>query len=1049
MTFDPFDLPVVVTQWRSVKNPLGTEADTTWGTYLKSRRFRAPEVYASKSALLGWSPVAFEGSKRGKSFALRAYGIALDYEPAYEPIPKDPPPGHVVRIARQGATLSEAAKLWGPYYGLIHTTWSHELAQKKNLSAEPGPRFRVILPTRRPLTPDEYAWMWLWAAARAEAVGHPIDEGTKDISRLWYVPGRAPGGPYETIDLMGEPIDPDPICEAAREAEARAEAEKKAAEATRVVVAAQVRASGGTVTGALLGPAPAGTPSRAAYVQRAFEGAVRKLNDAPFGEKNKLLYGQAYGLGGFVATGELNEDAVGEALFGATMAKGCKAGDIWATIRRGIAKGKEAPRPAPVKATRQTTVSAERSPQAPAPEPVVETEVVYDEPPPDLFVDADEVAPLTPRSPVGPEDEGLDVRAVAREQMKQNWRRDGLPAEGDPLDIRQLTALIELKAELLAEGGGGDDGEPPSEGPPDGSDAPQEPPGPKKRPRSFEAPEIEITTLEREVADQAIEALADSDVLVFTRAGELVHIIEHGAAVEESEDSTGPTSARRGRLDERRKRAAMRLPPGAPIIRGLTIPGVRSLLSHVCRFGRWKWDAKEKDDVFVNAHPPVWCVSDVQSRGNWPDIRPLTAIVECPMLRADGSIIDKPGYDEFTGLFVRPAGGWPVVPERPTLDDAKTATKMLTELVKDFPFENDAHRSGWLAALLTPLCRHAYRGVSPMFVVDANVRGVGKSKLCDMISIIICGRSMARQSESNDEAEEKKQITTILLSGVPMVLFDNLSKPLGSGHLDSLLTGEDWSDRLFGTQNAVTIPNMCAWYSTGNNVALKGDMSRRVQHIRLVSDRENPEDRNDFASEDIIGDTRERRVELLGAALTLVRAFCLARAEPDFEPQKLPRWGSFEEWSKIVRGAIVWVGEPDPGLTRKDLQTFADSQTSALADFLAGWLQLDSIGLGLTASEAVTKLEAEAFYEKGKKTGKHALLLSALGELMRTQDGLPSASALGYRLRALRGRVLGGLYLLGTSAAGGVMRWSVENVRDRPIQVRAESTPTQSGTARP
>lgn len=1013
MPFDPSDLPLIVTQWRTVKNPQGTYADTTWGVYLRSRRFRAPETYASKSLLLGWSPVEFTGAKRRKDLALRAFGVALDYEPAYDKIPADPPPGHVVRIVRSGATLSEAAALWAPFYGLIHTTWSHERPEKKNLSAEPGPRFRVILPTTRPLSPEEYAYVWQWAAARTEA--YPIDEGTKDISRLWYAPGRAPGGPYEVIDLTGDAIDPDPICEAARAAEAREAEAAREREAARAAEVARARVTGKPIVGAMLGPAPAGTPSRARYIDAAFDGAVRKLQDAPFGTKNKVLYQQAYGLGGFVPSGELSEDRIEEALFAAVMTKGCNAGDIKATIRRGIAKGKESPRYAPEKATRQTS-GGQSGPSAPV--PTVETEVVYDEDVPasdgfDPFIDVDDIAPPTPRSPTAL----LDAE------------------EPEPPNLAQIARQIQDKAEALAEGGGGDDGEPPPSG---GAVGPTSP-GPASPVIGFQPVEIEITTLEREVANQAIEALADSDEMVFTRAGELVHIIECGSATEEAE---GPTSARRSRLDERRKRAAMRLPPGAPMIRGLTVPGVRSLLSQVCRFGRWKVNKVTKEDYYDEAHPPLWCVSDVHSRGNWPDIRPLTAIVECPMLRGDGSIIDKPGYDEFTGLYVRPAGVWPEVPEKPTKDDALAAVDKLLLLVKDFPFEKPAHRSGWLAALLTPLCRHAYRGVSPMFVVDANVRGVGKSKLCDMISIIICGRPMARQSESNDEAEEKKQITMILKSGVPMVLFDNLSKPLGSGHLDSLLTGEDWTDRIFGTQNAATFPNMCAWYATGNNVALKGDMARRVQHIRIQSNEENPEDRNNFAVSDIIGETRTRRVELLGAALTIIRAFCLARSEPGFVAPDLPRWGSFEEWSAIVRGAIVWVGKADPASVRKDLETFADTQTSALSDFLKGWAELDREAKGLTASEAVTLLENEGF-DRGRKTGTHDLLLGAISELMRTHNGLPSSSVLGYRLRGMRGRVVGGKYLWGESSQGSVMRWKVKT---GPVPSITENKPTQSGT---
>ncbi len=1045
MPFEPGDLPLTLTQWRSVKDPIGTQMDTTWGVYLKSRRFREPRECARKEALPGWSPVTFANSKRNKNGALTAYGIALDYEPVYDKIPKEPPPDHVVRIVKPGATPEQAAALWAPFYGLIHTSWSHERAFKKTLAAEPGPRFRVILPTARPISPEEYVFLWLWAAERAAGAGHPIDEGTKDVSRLWYVPGRAPGGSYTVLDLTGQPIDPDPICEAAREARAREQEAQQQAAAARAAEVAQARRRGVPLTGQQLGPAPVGTPSRAAYVRAAFTRAIETLRDAPMGERNRELYAQAYGMGGFLATGEgiITAAEVEGAFAAAVTVKGCNRDEIAKTIQRGLAKGAEKPRPAPMR------VTGLRAP-TPTPAPVVETEVVYDEGYNDPFVD---VGPPTPRSPTAlleaeePAPVAMDARAIARELRKEDWRENGMPEDDGPIDIRRLTAEIEAKAEALAEAGGGDDGEPPSGGMPEGPASPNRPSG------RFVPVQVEITTLERDVADQAIEALADSDEMVFTRAGELVHIIEHRATVTEND---GPTSERRERLNRRRKQASITIPPGAPIIRGLTVPGVRSLLSRVCEFGRWKFNPRTKDDEFIAAHPPIWCVSDVHSRGNWPDIRPLTAIVECPMLRADGSIIDKPGYDEFTGLFVRPTGTMPIVPEQPTIDDARESLAVLKTLVADFPFEEKHHCSGWLAALFTPFCRHAYRGVSPLFLFDANTRGVGKSKLCDIISIIVCGRPMARQTESNDEAEEKKQITSILRGGLPMVLFDNLSKPLGSGHLDSLLTGEDWSDRTFGTQNMVTVPNMCSLYATGNNVALKGDMSRRVQHVRLRSPVANPEERSDFSQEDIADYTRTNRTALMGAALTILRAYCLARAQSGFSlPKPLAPWGNFDAWSNIVRGAIVWLGEDDPADARKGLAQFADNQANALADFLEGWKKLvDTTKEGLTAADALARIqeENEERKEEGvnrffwKKTHKHDSLIGAMGELMRVgSNGLPSPAALGYRMRSMRGRPVGDECLWGTGAQRGVMKWRVIKIANIENERAADLT-AQSGS---
>ena len=48
------------------------------------------------------------------------------------------------------------------------------------------------------------------------------------------------------------------------------------------------------------------------------------------------------------------------------------------------------------------------------------------------------------------------------------------------------------------------------------------------------------------------------------------------------------------------------------------------------------------------------------------------------------------------------------------------------------------------------------------------------------------------------------------------------------------------------------------------------------------------------------------------AGLTVLRAFVVA-GRPGLD--KLTPFGRFEDWSNLVRGALVWLGEPDPAKT--------------------------------------------------------------------------------------------------------------------------------------
>src|SRR5262249_23411328 len=153
------------------------------------------------------------------------------------------------------------------------------------------------------------------------------------------------------------------------------------------------------------------------------------------------------------------------------------------------------------------------------------------------------------------------------------------------------------------------------------------------------------------------------------------------------------------------------------------------------------------------------------------------------------------------------------------------------------PFEAPAHRAAWLAGLLTPIARHAIDGNAPLFLVSGNVRGAGKGLLVSVIAHIVTGRPAASFAQVDDEAEERKRITSIALSGAPLVTIDNITRPFGSGTLDKALTERTWSERLLGVNEHCRVPLLCTWYGTGNNVSFapRSDTSRRCAIIRILS----------------------------------------------------------------------------------------------------------------------------------------------------------------------------------------------------------------------
>ena len=299
--------------------------------------------------------------------------------------------------------------------------------------------------------------------------------------------------------------------------------------------------------------------------------------------------------------------------------------------------------------------------------------------------------------------------------------------------------------------------------------------------------------------------------------------------------------------------------------------------------------------------------------------------------------------------------------------------------------------------MLTPAARHAFDGPAPLFLVDSNTRGCGKSLLADTEAVIVTGRLIPRTSWPQCDSEVRKRITAIVLAGDQMALFDNVAGELGGAALDAALTGSVWKDRILGHSKMVQAPLTVTWLATGNNVVLGPDTSRRTCHIRLETDLENPEERKDFRHPKLLKWVRSERPRLLSASLTVLSGFCRA-GRPD---QGLKAWGSFEAWSDLVRQTVVWIGMPDPGETRSALASSSDCEANAMRALLHAWPEIDPGIDGLTAARLLERLR--------DSPGKYDELRGAVLELCPGTSGeLPGVRSLGNKFRHLKGRVVAG-----------------------------------------
>lgn len=441
------------------------------------------------------------------------------------------------------------------------------------------------------------------------------------------------------------------------------------------------------------------------------------------------------------------------------------------------------------------------------------------------------------------------------------------------------------------------------------------------------------------------------------------------------------------------------------IIRRLPLPSLRELITDAVQFVTHERDLNTGHQKRRVHRVPRWCYEAIHKRGVWHGIPAIRGIVNAPVMKADGSILQKTGFDVASGLYVDLDGDFPEIPGRPTPAAIRQAVESLLGIVADFPFSNPASRSAWIAAVLTPLAREAHDGATgPLFLIDANTRGSGKSLLADLAALIVTGREATRLVAPACDDEFRKRITALVSDGARLVLIDNVGGKFGCESIDAALTGTVWKDRRLGATEMIEAPLRVSWLASGNNVALAADTARRTCHIRLESPLENPEDRAGFRHPDVRRYVRENRPALLAAALTILRGYVSA-GRPD---KKLKPWGSFESWSDLVRGAIVWSGMEDPGDTRFELRETADSEAGALRHLLGAIVEIDSDGIGLRTSDLLKIANGK---DQSYGRSESDALREALEGFMELSIEKITARKLGSRLGHFRSRVVEGLKL--------------------------------------
>jgi hypothetical protein len=400
---------------------------------------------------------------------------------------------------------------------------------------------------------------------------------------------------------------------------------------------------------------------------------------------------------------------------------------------------------------------------------------------------------------------------------------------------------------------------------------------------------------------------------------------------------------------------------------------------------------------------PMKVAQTLLEREHWR-LPPLSGVLSTPTLRGDGSVLQAEGYDARSSLVLDFRGAaFPQIPEAPHHGDAKAALDNLLESFVTFDSVADVDRAVIVSAVMTALVRRSLP-TAPLHAVTAHTAGSGKSMLVDLVALIATGRVCPVVAGGQSSEELEKRLGAAFLHGDAILSLDNLDHPLASDFLAQALTQQAVKVRVLGRSKLYEVPTGAMLLATGNNLRIAGDLTRRCLVVRLDPDHEQPELRQ--FSRDARAYVVSHRGQLVKAALTIIRAYACAG-----RPAPLPPLGSFEDWSAMVREAVVWAGGADPVLSLETARA-GDPERESLRIVMWAWAQTfqgQRIGV------------AEAILESQRKPDLKDALLTAAAE-----RGEVSPRRLGKWMAKIAGRRLEGARFVQDGQRRGSALWKLE-----------------------
>jgi putative DNA primase/helicase len=354
------------------------------------------------------------------------------------------------------------------------------------------------------------------------------------------------------------------------------------------------------------------------------------------------------------------------------------------------------------------------------------------------------------------------------------------------------------------------------------------------------------------------------------------------------------------------------------------------------------WNARKKRNVTCD--PPENIARLVLADSTIRAFQRIIGVLSAPTIGSDGTLIRKEGLDRRSSMLLAGLPKLPVIADEPSKEEAEDALVELNSLLNEYAFRDDKSRSVALSMLISPLCR-GLLPLLPLHAVTAPVAGSGKSYLASIASAILTGRPCPVIPPAERSEEFEKRLTGALLSGLPILSFDNVDGKLDDPTLCQALEQRLIRVRALGSSQLHEIEQRASWFANGNNLEIAQDLTRRTLLCEVDRNEERPElvEYHHQPFKLVLAD----RGRYIAAGLTIVLAYIAAG-----RPGRLPPLASYDEWSDNVRSALVWLDCADPCDTMMEVRR-GDSSLTRLKGLYAAWARSLAIGQEYTAKEVI------------------------------------------------------------------------------------------------